>query len=211
MDELELLKNNWQKDVVEYPKLSAKDIYPMLVKKSSSIVKWLFYISIGEFLLWVILNSIPFVSSDEYRADLIAAYGSESKLIAITIFSYVIILLFIYLLYKSYRSISVTDNTKQLIGSILKTRKIVKYYVIYNLIMAFLAMVFSLRHVLYNKPGISEKFADFSDKQLFVAYLFMTFCVGIFVLIIWLFYKLIYGILLKRLNQNYKELKKLEV
>ena len=33
----------------------------------------------------------------------------------------------------------------------------------------------------------------------------------IFVTIIWLFYKLIYGILLKRLNRNYNELKKIEV
>jgi hypothetical protein len=29
--------------------------------------------------------------------------------------------------------------------------------------------------------------------------------------VIWLFYRLLYGILLKRLNRNYKELKKLDV
>jgi hypothetical protein len=35
--------------------------------------------------------------------------------------------------------------------------------------------------------------------------------IAVFLLLIWLFYKLLYGILLKRLRQNYKELKKLEV
>jgi flagellar biogenesis protein FliO len=33
----------------------------------------------------------------------------------------------------------------------------------------------------------------------------------VFGFLIWLFYKLIYGILLKRLNKNYKELKKLHM
>jgi len=32
-----------------------------------------------------------------------------------------------------------------------------------------------------------------------------------FGLLLWLFYRLLYGILLKRLNVNYRELKKLEV
>jgi F0F1-type ATP synthase membrane subunit b/b' len=32
----------------------------------------------------------------------------------------------------------------------------------------------------------------------------------IFMVLLWFFYKLIYGILLKKLNRNYKELSKLE-
>ena len=35
--------------------------------------------------------------------------------------------------------------------------------------------------------------------------------IGIFSLFVWLFYRLIYGILLKRLYHNYEELKKLEI
>jgi flagellar biogenesis protein FliO len=34
---------------------------------------------------------------------------------------------------------------------------------------------------------------------------------AVFLGIIWIFYRVIYGILLRRLNRNYKELKKLEV
>lgn len=54
MDELELLKKDWQKDDNNYPKKSYNEIYKMILKKSSSIVKWIFIISILEFILWEI-------------------------------------------------------------------------------------------------------------------------------------------------------------
>ena len=44
MDELELLKKDWQKENMTFPKLSYNDIYKMIIKKSSSIVKWIFII-----------------------------------------------------------------------------------------------------------------------------------------------------------------------
>ena len=52
MDELELLKKDWQKDDNNYPKKSYNEIYKMILKKSSSIVKWILIISILEVLLW---------------------------------------------------------------------------------------------------------------------------------------------------------------
>ena len=56
MDELELLKKDWEKDNKDYPKLSYNDIYKMILKKSSSIVKWIFIISILEFVLWSVIS-----------------------------------------------------------------------------------------------------------------------------------------------------------
>jgi hypothetical protein len=47
MDELDLLKKDWNSGSVEFKSYSDSDIYPMLHKKSSSIVKTLFYISIA--------------------------------------------------------------------------------------------------------------------------------------------------------------------
>ncbi|MGS2727068.1 hypothetical protein ACU8DI_10710 [Psychroserpens sp. BH13MA-6] len=212
MDELELLKKDWQsKGESEDAQFSSKDIYPMLLKKSSSIVKTLFYISIAELIFWILVNSIPYFSSEEYRAELADMYGNGAILISINVISFGIIFLFVYLLYKSYKSISVTDNAKRLMESILKTRKVIKYYVIYNLIVAFLSMVFGLYYTVYENPEFSEKFAQFSDKQMFSALLFMILAVAIFVSLIWVFYRIIYGILLRRLNKNYRELKKLEI
>lgn len=212
MDELDLLKKDWQKETrPEERQLSSKELYPMLLKKSSSIVKTLFFISVAELIFWVIINSLPYFSSEEYHEELTNMYGNGAILLGITIFSYAIILLFVYLLFRAYKSISVTDNVKKLMKSILKTRKVIKYYVLYNLLMAFFAMCFGLYESIYDNPKISDQFAHFSDKQMFIAALIMISATAMFVGVIWLFYRLIYGILLKRLNKNYAELKKLEV
>ncbi|WP_142785545.1 hypothetical protein [Changchengzhania lutea] len=211
MDELDLLKKDWKKQDAEHKKLSVTDIYPMLHKKSSSIVKTLLYISIAELLFWILVNTIPYIVSDSYRSKLETMYANTGLFTALTIFSYAVILLFIYLLFKAYKSISVTDNAKRLMESILKTRKIIKYYVLYNLIMAGISLIIGFYFTFTNDPKVMSKISHFNDKQMLFLYGFMFITITIFVAIIWLFYKLIYGWLLKRLNRNYKELKKLEV
>lgn len=211
MDELDILKKDWNNTSSEHKKLSVKDIYPMLQKKSSSIVKTLFYISIAELVFWILINSLPYLYSESYRQKLETIYTNEHILPALTVFSYAVILLFIYLLYRSYKSISVTDSAKRLMESILKTRKVIKYYVLYNLIMGGISIVIGFYYALHNDPNISVDIANFSSKQLAFIYAIMIVFAAIFILVIWLFYKLIYGFLLKRLNKNYTELKKLEI
>ena len=209
MDELELLKKDWNKSD-DHQKFSGKEIYPMLHKKSSSTVKMLFYISIAELFFWIVINTIPYFLSSDYRDKLNGVYANENLLTALNIISYGIILLFIYLLFKAYKSISVTDNAKKLMESILRTRKIVKYYVIYNLIVAGISLAIGFYHTLHHDPVISEGIKDLSQKQILLIYAFLTIFSIVFIVIIWLFYRLIYGLLLKRLNRNYKELKRLE-
>ena len=211
MDELDILKKDWNKEKPEHKKLSLKDIYPMLQKKSSSIVKTLFYISIAELVFWILVNIIPYFTPSTYKAQLDAIYTNEYIFTGLTILSYVIILLFIYLLFKAHKAISVTDNAKKLMESILKTRKIIKYYVLYNLIMAGISLIIGFYFAFAQTPGLSEQFKNFTSKQLLISYALIALFIVVFILIIWLFYKLIYGLLLKRLNQNYKELKNLEV
>ena len=47
MDELEFLKKDWKKQEADFPKLSYNEIYKLIRKKSSSIVKWIFIICIA--------------------------------------------------------------------------------------------------------------------------------------------------------------------
>lgn len=210
MDELELLKKHWQKDVVDEKQLSSQDLYPMLLKKSSSIVKTLFYISIAELIFWVAITFLPKLSAS-YRAKVDDAAINQTLLTSLTVLSFTVIILFIYLLYKAYKSISVTDNAKKLMESIISTRKVIKYYVGYNLIMAFLSMMLGSYYATKTDPKFGELITklDTSGKiGVAIAVILMTL---VFVGVIWLFYKLLYGILMKRLNLNYNELKKMEV
>ena len=170
----------------------------------------MFYISIAELAFWIIINTIPYFSSQAYQNKLDNIYGKDFVFTGITILSYGIILFFIYLLFKAYKAISVTDSAKQLMESILKTRRIIKYYVLFNLIMAGASIIIALIYSITNDPQTAAIFKDFSYKQTTIAVAVAITFIGIFILIIWLFYRLIYGILLKRLNQNYKALKNIE-
>lgn len=211
MDELELLKRNWKKTEPRFEQLSSLDIYAMLHKKSSSIVKILFYISLAELAFWILINSIPFFSSESYKEQINLVYKNDTIFYTVTIISYGIIILFVYLLYKAYKNISTTDSVKSLMKSILKTRKIIQYYVIYNLTMAFIAMVLGSYYGIVNDPEIYEQFNGFDETQILISVGVMAVFTLMFVLLIWVFYRIIYGILLRRLRKNYNELKKLEV
>ena len=56
MDELDFLKKDWKRQEAELPKVSVESIYTMIHKRSSSLMKWILYVSIFEFVLWTILN-----------------------------------------------------------------------------------------------------------------------------------------------------------
>ncbi|WP_430401364.1 hypothetical protein [Flavobacterium sp.] len=213
MDELDILKKDWKKKENSFNQLTEKEIYGMLHKKSSSIVKWILVISILEIAFWSILG---FFTADENYLKTLEQYHLRDVMPIITTINYAVILFFIYLFYKNYKTINTTDTVKQLMRTILKTRKTVQNYVWYNLIMTFFSMVLVVVFQLKYDPNIEKVFNNMSttmDSNLF--YLMVTFFYIIVILVvigfIWLFYRLIYGILMKRLNNNYKELKKIDL
>lgn len=213
MDELELLKKDWQKDDNNYPKLTYNEIYKMILKKSSSIVKWIFIISILEFILWSVMSY--FLKDADYNKKF-QEYNAESIMLPIIIFGYVIIAYFLYRFFMNYRTISVTDNAKVLMENILKTRRTVKQYVAVNLgymiLSAFVVLSIQFNRdeemisIIENASANGELF-KFYAITIIITLLVLAIIIGILLV----FYYLIYGILLKRLNSNYRELKKLEV
>lgn len=210
MDELELLKKDWNKDKSDYKNYSDTDIYPMLHKKSSSIVKTLFYISVAELVFWLLVSYLPYLFSDKMKARLDESYENPLFVI-LTIFGFLVIGVFVYLLHKSHKSISTTDSAKKLMESILRTRKVIKYYVLYNLVMIFISIPLSMYFEYNQNMQFHDQVAAFDSSQMTVLYAVTILITAVFIGLIWLFYRLLYGILLKRLNRNYDELKKLEV
>lgn len=207
MDKLDLLKKDWNKG---HQNFSKGDLYKMIHKKSSSIVKFLFYISIGELILWLGINSLQWFYSEDYKNKIETAFGDDSLMYAATIVSYAIIILFILLLYRSYQKITATSNVKTLMENILNTRKIIKYYVSYNLIMLFIGLIYGFYVAIHNDPELAEMFASFTDQQTMKFIVIIGLVIAVTLICVWLFYKLIYGLLIKRLNKNYRELKAIE-
>ena len=212
MEELDLLKKAWQKDTHKFEQVSENDIYKMLHTKSSSIVKWILIISIIEVLFWISLNIIW--NTDEYIKNIHA----EETLIyfkAMNFINYGVILCFIYTFYKNYKKISITTSTKQLMYDILKTRKTVQHYVWYNLGFAAFGLIIAfIVQFLFNPKMkiITEKIAQEEDHMvLFKTLGIIIVSIVLFVFIFWLFYRVLYGILLRKLSANYKELKKIDL
>ena len=213
MDELDLLKKDWNKDDNKYPKLTYNEIYKMILKKSSSIVKWIFIISLLEFAFWTVIS---FLLKDKSYDRKLEALDINHILVPITIVSYGVLIYFFYQFYKNYKNISVTDSSKALMENILKTRKTVKHYVIFNLgyivIAAFTGTFYVINH---DQNAVNQVQAASANGGVFKIYasiiIGIVLVLVVVIAILLLFYWLIYGLLLKRLKKNYNELKKLEV
>lgn len=214
MDELELLKKDWKKRGDQMPQLGYDEIYKMIWKKSSSIVKWIFIISILEFLIPHLLYLTPSMSKTlAIWRDL----GLGNFLVISSIVQYSVVLFFIYQFYRRYKEISTLDNAKLLLSNILKTRKTVKYYVIFCLSLIFISFLVMAAGLYLSDDPMAAMGYDNSMEQVDPTKLKITMMATVIVLGVIVtaamgcIYFLLYGLLIKKLNKNYKELKEMEV
>ena len=212
MDELKRLKKDW-KENLKFPKLSKDEIYKLLHKKSSSIVKRIFVFSLIEFGFWTLLS---FVIKDNEAQQRFNQYEMDHITLPLMVIGYAFLIYFFFMFYKNYKSISTTDSSKGLMEQILKTRKTVKHYVIFNLLFLYISIVIGLFIELNNNPDVALRTAEFTasgDYYIFYGIMLATtlLMMALLTAILLGFYYLIYGILLKKLKNNYKELKKIEL
>jgi hypothetical protein len=210
MKELDLLKKDWKKQQANFPKLSYEDIYGLIHKKSSSVVKWIFIICIVEFIFWAGLNLlIP----DTYL-DIYEKFHLKTFLYLSQGLHYAVLIIFIVVFYKNYKSICVIDSTNLLMQKIIKTRKTVNYYVYYNIALyAILSIILNVS--MFSSPNVLIETMTSESKNInnetFLNVALLVQIVTFFIVcgLLWLYYQAIYGFLLKKLNKNYKELEEL--
>ncbi len=204
-------KKVWKDQPEERNKISSLDIYKMTQSRSTSIVKWIFMIGLVEFIFWFSIN---------YFATKSGTFEPYAKLNLMTFLDYsnylhyLIVLLFLLLFYRNFSSVSAIDDTKTLMKKILLVRKTVKWYVYYNLIGV---VVFSIiiNVLIFNTPNYLSILYDINpssiDQGQMMTIIIITqiVMISLMLLVLWLFYYLLYGILLKKLNKNYLELTKL--
>lgn len=213
MEELDLLKKDWKRNQDNFPAVSEKDIYAMLHKKSSSIVRWILIISAIEFVFWLLLS---FLLKDSPNNKHIDSFHMDYIMIPMNILNYAIIIYFFCLFYSNYKKITTTDDVKTLMASILKTRKTVSNYIMVNMAYVILCTIL-LFAVYFTKDAaiinaVNRYEADGHLMSFYLIYIVIAIItIGIMLLLIWGFYKLVYGFLLRRLHNNYKELKKIDL
>jgi len=205
MEELDILKKNWNKET--RPKVTTDAIYKMILKKSSSAVKWIFIICLIELSIGLI--SGVFFSSESYEGVNLPFWVEP----AITYSSILIALIYSYKFYRNYKTINTTSSIKSLLTNIIKTRRTVKQYVLINLSLMAILVVVVLSYTLTAPIGVSNEiaFQIISTKDYFILGLIILFVTSIIIGICLLVYFLLYGLLMRKLNKNYKELKQLDL
>lgn len=205
MKELDLLKKSWNKEL--NPKVSSEDIYKMTLKKSSSSVKLIFIISLIE--LTVGLISSVLISPKEYNQLNLPSWIEQF----ITFSSLLIVCIYSIKFYKNYKTINTSSSIKQLLNNIINTRKSVKEFVIINLSLMAIFLIIALYYTLTSPYGVNNEipFELISLKDYLILGIVIIIATIVSIGLCLFIYFLFYGILMRQLNKNYKELKQLDL
>ncbi len=204
MEDLKKYKQVWQNQKHTDSQINATTINRMIHKKSSSLVKWIFYISMIEFSVFILLDI--FTKKDWNNLKVTGMYWYT--IISFIVF-YTVIILFVYLFYKNYKAISVTSDAKSLMKNILKARQSVKYYIITNIVMLAIGTVVAA-NISFQDPEYQDMIENLTENHgmngSYIAWGIVISLVVVFGGILLLVYQLLYGILLRKLKENYREL-----
>ena len=205
MEELDKLKKNWNATI--HPKVSTDSIYKMILKKSSSAVKWIFIISMIELILGL-TSGVLLLTNSENELNLPSWLETT-----VTIAGILIPVIYSYKFFKNYQTINTTSSVKELLNNIIKTRKTVKQFVLINLSLIAIMIIFASYYTLTTPMGVNNEIAyplitikDYLVLAL-VILIFTTIVIGACLFI----YFLLYGILMRKLNKNHNELKQLDL
>ena len=204
MKDLKQLKEKWAQQNFE-KQYSKEELNGFLRKKSTYSIKWIFYLSIAEFLVYMGLPlfSPNYIESFAYYKSL-QLFGFS---IIITITGYILLLYFMWRFFKNYRKITVTSSVKEHLSTILSTRRAVNQYFYANvgLLLIFTLVVF-VRAFQMDSSLIGLEQED-------ISFLIICFVIGIVVALVLglygLLYYFVYGRFLKPLKRNEKELRQL--
>ncbi|MDY3337851.1 hypothetical protein PG279_01500 [Riemerella anatipestifer] len=214
--DIDKMKEVWKEQ--PKPTYDNQQIEQMLNRKSRNYVKTIFWISLAEFLIILAFNIYGFCSVKREPALLNVFDKMNIKIGTHLIENYhnielfikgvslLLTLLFVLLFYYSYQKISVESNLKKFITQIIKFRRIVNAFILANLAMFLVIMLGYLAEIIYLAYVQNVSFSEPKFLVFLVSYIVSIFLgIGF----IWLYYRLIYGIIIKRLNEKLKQLQAL--
>ncbi|MDO5656603.1 MAG: hypothetical protein Q4G27_10755 [Flavobacteriaceae bacterium] len=208
--DLDSLKSAWQ--ITPEEKIySAKEIFPMLKRKSMTSVKWVFIISLIEILFAVGLYVYFLATSgiNDYHQILIKQYGSMVYLYeALNFIVYGISFWFIYQFFSYYRKISVQSSIRELSVDIINFRKIVDYFIKFNLVMLVIILFFGYISIWQVTPELRNM--DWSSPAGLSLIAVSLIIIFVMFALIWLYYYVVYGTFQRRLKRNLKELDRMD-
>jgi len=201
MDEFKSLKEKWanQKFDKQY---TVEELNGFLQKKSKTSIKWIFYLSVAEFFLYI---SFPFIIPNYYESfDYYKSLNLFEFSIATSIIGYIILVYYMLRFFKNYKRISVTDSVKGHLSTILNTRRAVNQYIYFNLGILLIFLIV----VMFSAFKLDENLIALQQENnsvimiVFIIGLLVSLIIGVFGLL----YYFVYGRFLNPLKKNEKEL-----
>ncbi len=216
--DLDNFKKTWQEQEVP-PKYDSSEIEAMLNKSSRNYVKYILWISVLEFVVILAMNiyytflgddSASFLTvltrlgihnTNELQADFSHLYFIL-KIISLVITAY-----FVVRFYKNYRRINIESNLKKLILQIISFKKTVNQFILANI---SLLVLFTIVLTYFTFSTLATQHIEMSHPTLIGFVVGLILMTAVSVLLMWVYYRIVYGILLKRLGKNLSELQKIE-
>ncbi|TRZ45155.1 hypothetical protein [Robertkochia solimangrovi] len=204
MEELDFFKKEWQKKSDALPKLSYDELYAMILKRSRSTVKWIFIVCLMEFVLGLL---ITLLYHPQFEKNIkVPPFLEWTSYLLIPVLVY-----FIYRFFSNYRKISADSSVKGLLDNIIRSRRTVKAYILFNLIYGGIISMYMMIHNFVSSKGGWDEFISHADSKEYLLVIGVTLISTAIVLGFFIgFYALIYGFFMRRLKRNYNELKKIE-
>ena len=205
MKELEDLKNKWAKQDFSQS-YSKEEIKGFLQKKSTDSIKWIFYLSIVEFVLYL---SFPLLVPNYIKSfDYYKSLNLFEFSIVTTVLGYVLLLYFMWLFFQNYKKISVANSIKDHLSAILNTRRAVNQYFYFNVAILIIFTIVVLVAALERDKNMIALQEENNSLIMIICMIgiLITIILGLFGLL----YYFVYGRFLRPLKNNEKELLKIE-
>lgn len=216
--DLDSFKKTWQEQPVQ-PKYDNREILQMLNRKSRNYVKYIFWISVVEFLFFSVLGLFYFFQeeeSDSFRKVLERLGAQEAPevennfghaYLAIKIMSLLITAYFVLKFYQNYRRIKIEENLKGFITRIIKFKKTVNAFILISIVLLLTFTFVLISFIFYT---LSSQNIQPTNANLTIIIAGITISTLLAVSMIWVYYRLVYGSIIKKLDKNLKQLKEID-
>lgn len=216
--DLDSFKSTWQKQPVEN-KYDDNEILKMLNRKSRNYMKYIFWISAAEFLFFTLFGFYYIIQDKDSNSfmALLLRLGVEKNTeltnnleviyLIIKITTLIVTGVFVIKFYQNYRKIKIEEDLKAFITRIINFKKTVNVFILTNIVLFILFTTVFTGFVFYvvNHQNIQ---LDSSTKNGFIMAIIVSTLLC--VVLIWLYYRLVYGIIMGRLDKNLKQLKEID-
>lgn len=215
---LDQYKKTWQEQPIDQ-KYGNAEILKMLNHKSRNYIKYIVWISVLEFSFFLALTVYYLFNENDVNNYLLLLkkLGIENNqevlmnfdhlYFGMKVLSLLITGCFVVKFVINYLKIKVESNLKKFILQIISFKKTVNYFIFTNI---FLLLVFTAVLSYFVFHTLETQNIDLPQDTTIGLLTGLIVTTILSVVLIWLYYRIVYGIIMKRLGVHLKQLKEIE-